>query len=150
MLKKLNWNVINDYLDKDLLMMQKHPDYDLYILNYSKTCQFEKVWDEISLSCRGLVVNGEGKIIARPFKKFFNKEELENDSSLGKIPTNESFEVFEKMDGSCIILFYYKKWIAASRGSFTSDQAIKANEMLKTKKLDLLDKNKTYMFEIIY
>ena len=77
MLKRLDWNVINEYLEKDLLISQKHPTKDLWILNYSKTTQYGRLWDEITLSCRGLVVNGAGRIVARPFRKFFNKEEHE-------------------------------------------------------------------------
>ena len=117
MLKRLDWNVINEYLDKDLLISQKHPMFDLWILNYSKTTQYGRLWDEITLSCRGLVVNGAGTIVAHPFRKFFNKEEHEafvnsegildengdvaylDSNIVGTIP-NLPFEVFEKMDGS--------------------------------------------------
>lgn len=171
MLKRLDWNIINEYLEKDLLISQKHPSMDLWILNYSKTTQYERLWDEVTLSCRGLVVNGAGTIVARPFRKFFNKEEYEafvNSEGLldengniayldpkvvGTIPTDLSFEVFEKMDGSLGILFFYDKtWVFASRGSFTSEQAIKGSEMLEEYfKYNLnLEIDKTYLFEIIY
>jgi RNA ligase len=83
-------------------------------------------------------------VVARPFKKFFNIEE-------GKHTPTSEFEVFDKMDGSCIILFYYNnEWIFATRGSFTSAQAIKAKELSFKYPLDELDKNNTYVFEIIY
>ena len=49
LLKTISWKIINEYLEKDLLIMQKHPSLDLWILNYSKTCQYEKAWDEVSL-----------------------------------------------------------------------------------------------------
>ena len=171
MLKRLDWNVINEYLEKDLLISQKHPSMDLWILNYSKTTQYERLWDEVTLSCRGLVVNGAGTIVARPFRKFFNKEEHEafvNSEGLldengnvayldrnvvGTIPNDLSFEVFEKMDGSLGILFFYDKtWVFASRGSFTSEQAIKGSEMLEEyfKYGVNFELDKTYLFEIIY
>jgi len=171
MLKKLDWNVINDYLDRDLLISQKHPTKDLWILNYSKTTQYSRAWDEITLACRGLVVNGAGTIVARPFAKFFNKEEHEakvnteglfdengteaylNSHAIGDIPTDLPFEVFEKMDGSLGILFFYDgEWIFASRGSFTSDQAIKGREMFNEYSMyDLsIQETCTYIFEIIY
>jgi len=175
MLKRLDWNVINEYLDKDLLISQKHPSKDLWILNYSKTTQYERLWDEVTLSCRGLVVNGAGTIVARPFKKFFNKEEHEarvdaeglftdgegvepylKSDSIGSIPNDLPFEVFEKMDGSLGILFFYDgEWIFASRGSFTSEQAIKGSEMLKNwfgynLHLGWMGRDKTFLFEIIY
>jgi RNA ligase len=97
--------------------------------------------------CRGLVTNSKGEIVARPFKKFFNYEEHKQED----IP-NENYVVYEKMDGSLGILFNYEgEWILATRGSFTSPQAIKGKEILD-KKYDVssLRKDNTYLFEIIY
>lgn len=170
MLKRIDWNVINDYLERNLLISQKHPTKDLWILNYSKTTQYGRLWDEITLACRGLVVNGAGTIVARPFTKFFNKEEHEafvnveglfddngdiaylDSNVVGTIPTDLAFEVFEKMDGSLGLLFYYDgEWIFASRGSFTSEQAVEGRKILeKYQNLDKLNKGYTYLFEIIY
>lgn len=91
-------------------------------------------------------MDGKGNVIARPFKKFFNYEELK------EIP-NESFKVYEKWGGSLGILY----WIGdtpylATRGSFTSDQAIKGTEMLQKYAMyfDEIDRSKTYLFEIVY
>lgn len=115
------------YKNDGYLMKQVHPVLPLTIWNYTQTTQFERNWDEITLQCRGLVTDDEGNIVARPFKKFFNIEEGEHK------PTND-FSVYEKMDGSCIILFYYKgEWVVASRGSFTSEQALAAAYLLTTK-----------------
>ena len=56
------------------------------------------------------------------------------------------------MDGSLGILFYYEEeWILATRGSFTSPQAIKGKEILDKKyDVSLLRKDNTYLFEIIF
>lgn len=146
-LTKIDWKIINKYINNGLLISNKHPSKDIWILNYTNACAFEKAWDIITLSCRGLIVDKNGNIIGRSFPKFFNLGE--HDSS--DIPTDLSFEVFEKMDGSYINLFNYKgEWISCSRGSFTSDQAIKSKEILKNKDLNNLDKCNTYIFEIIY
>ena len=117
--------------------MQKHPTKDLWILNYSKTCTYAGEWDEVTLAARGLVVDKDANIVARPFIKFFNKEELEqrevliNNPLIDKIPTDLPFETFDKMDGSLGILFWYDgEWIFASRGSFTSAQAFEGKEIL--------------------
>jgi RNA ligase len=153
MLKRLDWNVLNEYLDNDLLIVQEHPEKDLWILNYSKTCQYERAWDEITLACRGLVVDKNGTIVARPFSKFFNMEEYEAYEDLPNVPYSESWEAFEKMDGSLGILFFYDgSWIFASRGSFTSEQAIKGSALYNEYLLDnlILETDKTYLFEIIY
>lgn len=140
---------LEKYYEEGLLLKQTHPIHDLTIWNYSPKVQYDRLWDEITLQCRGLVTNSEGEIIARPFKKFFNYEEyLENAPEM--IP-NESFEIFDKMDGSLGILFNYKNdWIMATRGSFTSDQAVKGFEMLKKYDYERLLDDYTYLFEIIY
>ena len=140
-------DVLNDYIDRGLVVKQSHPTLPLDIYNYSRTCQYSKAWDSITLACRGLVLDRDGKVIAKPFSKFFNMEELDPK----KIP-NESFEVFEKMDGSLGICFYYKGgWHMATRGSFVSEQAIRGREMLNEYNYrEGMYPGYTYLFEIIY
>jgi RNA ligase len=137
------------YYEDGLLLKQTHPVHDLTIWNYSPKVQYDRLWDEITLQCRGLVTNSKGEIVARPFKKFFNYEEyLENAPEM--IP-NEPFDVFEKMDGSLGILFNYKNdWILCTRGSFTSDQSVKGTQILNEYDVNVLEKSFTYLLEIIY
>ena len=92
--------ILEKYHKDGLLHKQIHPTYDLTIWNYSPKVQYEKLWDDITLQCRGLVTNSKGDIVARPFKKFFNYEEYKPE----EIP-NENYVVYEKMDGSLGILF---------------------------------------------
>jgi RNA ligase len=126
------------------LFKQNHPTLPLSIWNYSPEVQYRQLWDDITLQCRGIVTDDEGNVFARPFKKFFNIEE-------GKHNPTEEFEVFEKMDGSLGILFNYKdEWILATRGSFTSEQSKKGRELLDNYPLEKLDKNNTYLFEILF
>jgi RNA ligase len=55
------------------------------------------------------------------------------------------------MDGSLGIFFYYEGgWVMATRGSFTSDQAVKGYEMMFNYDFDKLHKDYTYLFEIIF
>ena len=135
---------LNQYYEDGLLYKQVHPTLPLTIWNYTEKVQFENLWDEITLMCRGLVTDDKGSIVARPFSKFFNIEE-------GKFEPTEKFEVWEKMDGSLGIVFWYQgQWIVATRGSFTSDQAIKGGELLKKYNTDIMFRHLTYCFEIIY
>ena len=148
-LEKVDWDVLNQYIDNNLIIANKHPDYDLWILNYSPKVQSKKIWDLYTLSCRGMVIDEYGNILARPFKKFRNWEE----HSPEEIPIGQPFEVFEKMDGSLIILFYYpayKEWIVASRGSFISEQAEMAKTLIDIHAYSRLNKKCTYLFEVIY
>jgi RNA ligase len=136
--------ILNRYFDEGLVYKQVHPTLPLTIWNYSEKVQYENLWDEITLQTRGLVTDNEGNLVARPFKKFFNLEE-------GKHTPTSDFEVFEKVDGSLGIVFKYNgEWIIATRGSFTSDQAIKGKEMLSKLNMDKVPYNVTYLFEIIY
>ena len=149
MLEKVDWKLLNDYVDNSLIIANKHPDYDIWILNYSPKVQSKKFWDEYTMSCRGLVIDAAGNILARPFQKFKNYEE--HDPS--EIDMSQKFDIFEKMDGSLIILFYYEtrmEWIVASRGSFISEQALEAKKMIDVNVFDHLNTTCTFLFEIIY
>ena len=137
----MDLQVLTRYLEDGLLYKQTHPTLPLTIWNYTEKVQYEGLWDEVTLSCRGLVTDDKGIVVARPFKKFFNIEEGKH------IPTS-SFDVYEKMDGSLIIVFWYDGgWVVASRGSFTSEQAVAASKIF----FDKLDHNFsigiTYLFE---
>ncbi len=136
-------------IDERFVAVQKHPDADLFIYNYTAKAQYDRVWNDITLQCRGLILDGKMNIVARPFKKFFNLDEL----PVGDIP-NEPFEVYDKLDGSLGVLYWINnKPFIATRGSFISQQAIHAGEVLHRKyahAFDKLDKNVTYLFEIIY
>ena len=135
---------LNKYYEDGLLYKQVHPSLPLTIWNYTEKVQYENLWDEVTLMCRGLVTDDTGDIVATPFQKFFNIEE-------GKFEPTENFEVFEKMDGSLGIVFWYRgQWVVATRGSFTSDQAIKAREILRKYNTDIMFRHLTFCFEIIY
>ena len=97
-------DILEKYYNLGLLYKQTHPTLDLTIWNYSPKVQYEGLWDDITMQCRGLVTNSNGDVIARPFKKFFNYEEHKPE----ELP-NEYFEVYEKMDGSLGIVF--RKWL---------------------------------------
>jgi RNA ligase len=139
----ISLEILQRYIEEGKIISQRHPFLPLSIYNYSQKVQYDRDWDEITLMARGLVVEDSGKIIAKPFGKFFNAEEL------SEIP-RESFEVFEKMDGSLGIAFYYAgDWHMATRGSFTSEQSKRGKKMLE-KKQNCLVPALVYLFEIIY
>ena len=216
---KYNLDILNGYIDRGLVIKQKHPTLPLSIYNYSRTCQYDGEWDRYTLACRGLVLDNEGNVIAKPFPKFFNWEEIKDDTyahcegcrksgmincahfdecggwEMRSVIPNENFEVFEKMDGSLGIFFYYERelslderyqimkngdlndwltihykepktmeymdkhniptksgeWYMATRGSFTSEQAIKGMEIANKYNYDkICVPGFTYLFEIIY
>jgi RNA ligase len=145
----MNKELLKQMLDEKLVSVQKHPKADLFIYNYSPKVQYDRLWNEITLQTRGLILDAEMNVIARPFGKFFNLEEHQPE----EIP-KLAFDVFEKMDGSLGILYWLNDMpFISTRGSFESEQSIKATEILHKRYSDTfirLDKNSTYLFEIIY
>jgi hypothetical protein len=143
-------DTLERYVKEGWLIKQSHPTLPLSIYNYSQATQYAAKWDEVTLACRGLITDDEtGMVIIKPFSKFFNYEEMPNE-----VPWTSSEYVYvqEKMDGSLGILFNYSgEWIMATRGSFTSDQAIRGMEILKSKYiLDAFEPSVAYICEIIY
>lgn len=140
----MNIEILKKYKENGLLRSQKHPALDLEIWNYTEKVQYENLWDEITLSHRGTVRDLCGNLIAKPFDKFFNIEQ-------NYYKECNSFEIYEKMDGSLGILFNYQnQWILATRGSFTSEQAEEGFKILQNYKYQDLNSSYTYCFEIIY
>lgn len=152
LLKSLN-PLIATEIQGHHITCRPHPELDLFVLNYAPSVAYEKRWNKATLQCRGLIVDGEGNVVSRPFTKFFNLGEHES-ADLPNVPVGESFIAYEKMDGSLGITYPTPDGLAIStRGSFASEQAVKGTEILRTKysdKLSGLDPEVTYLFEIIY
>jgi RNA ligase len=147
---EISLEILNKYHEEGLLYKQVHPTLPLTIWNYAEKVQYESLWDEVTTSCRGLITDNLGNIVVQPFKKFFNYEEL---VGKGVIPEKGDYVyVQEKMDGSLGILFNYDgEWIMATRGSFTSEQAVMGLEIVKEKYfLDSWMQEYAYLLEIIY
>lgn len=145
----INRKILQAHVDEGLVTEVKHPVADLWIYNYTPKTQYAKLWNEVTLMCRGLIVDANGKVVAQPFPKFFNYEEYK-----GELPSG-SYRIAEKMDGSLGICYPHKGVLSiATRGSFTSEQAKVGDEMLqeyiKANGLDWYDEQYTYLFEIIY
>lgn len=134
-------------LDQGYVRENTHPTLDLKILNYTEKAQYDNEWNNVTTKCRGLIVNSEGIVIARPFDKFLNYGQRDAD----KLLMDEKVIATDKMDGSLGILWSYKgEQGIATRGSFTSDQAIHATELWKEKYNFAVAPMWTYMFEIVY
>lgn len=138
---------------------------------YTTNTVYSEDWDNVSLHARGIVFDyTTGEVLARPFDKFFNLGEMINvetgelkpiagyvkqhlgfDNLSGDYK-HQKFRVMDKLDGSLGIAFWTgTDWYVKTAGSFESDQAKWANEWFDmTIDSTVLDKSKTYLFEIIY
>ncbi len=120
---------------------------NLRLYCYTQKCSYERGWNESNILARGLIIDiARLQVVATPFPKFFNLNERPED----KLP-NSPFEVFEKLDGSLIILFHHEgKWKTATKGSLNSEQAQWAANWLQDRNLKPLIKGVTYLCEVIY
>jgi RNA ligase len=149
MTTKINVVLLLDMVHKKYINVQKHPTADLWLYNYSKSAQYEGIWNECTRIARGLILDKDYNTVSRPFPKFFNMEE----HTAEEIP-NLSYTILEKLDGSLGIMY----WIGntpfiATRGSFNSEQAMHATRLLHTRHRHLwktFNRETTYLFEIIY
>lgn len=131
---------IQDILDVDKLVTEIangniserwHPEFpELVIYNYTEKVAYSGEWTEETLICRGLIVNLDtSEVLARPLKKFFN---LGQDGAPSVTPDTPVWHYANKEDGSLGISYVLPNGdvAVATRGSFSSDQAIHATALL--------------------
>ena len=113
-------------------------------------------WDEYTLNARGLILDRDGNIHSKPFPKFFNLSEHLGGSTTLPTTTNtqrtipnhqqtrrKSRHQLLPSTGKCF----------ATRGSFSSDQALVGTDILHEQYLQQgyeFDPRYTYLFEILY
>lgn len=140
-------------LDAGHVNRRTHPTLPLSIYTYSRAAQYERAWNAATLRCRGLVVDDKtGEVVAWPFPKFFNvaEHDLGHDYA-PPLPADEPFEIYDKVDGSLGIVFWYAgRWRVASKGSFISEQAQWAQAWIDDHNTGFLIPGFTYLAEIIY
>ena len=147
-----------------------HPTLPYTIYNYSPEIQYTNRWNRVTLACRGLILDDDFNTIARPWEKFFNLGQVDL-----PIQFTDPVEVMDKADGSLGILYpmpqlecievgnahLYREvpgFAIATRGSFTSEQALHATKLWKREYEDYYNdgpeaealKGLTILFEIIY
>ncbi|MGW8993842.1 RNA ligase [Streptomyces zhihengii] len=141
-----------DALDAGHVTRKAHPELPLSIYTYTRTCQYERRWNRVTVRCRGLVADdATGRIVALPLPKFFNAGEHASGQPYAPALPDEPFEVYDKVDGSLAVVFHYAdRWHAASKGSFTSTQARWAQRRLDAGDTSALEPGVTYLAEILY
>ncbi|MCX5610633.1 AAA family ATPase [Streptomyces sp. NBC_00047] len=141
-----------DSIDAGYVTRKSHPELPLSIYTYTRTAQYERVWNQVTTRCRGLVADDTtGAIVALPLPKFFNVGEHESGQPYAPALPDEPFEVYDKVDGSLAVVFHYAdRWRVASKGSFISAQATWAQRLLDTRDTAALRPGTTYLAEILY
>lgn len=147
--EELSWLQANGYVREVF-----HPSEPLNLLNYTDRAMTKpELFEQMPAlnHTRGLIYSRDnGDIVARPFKKFWNYGQAQAPT----IPLDASVVVTDKVDGSLGIMYWMptkERYAIATRGSFTSDQAIHATEVLWSRYPNFapLDDD-TLLFEIVY
>jgi RNA ligase len=123
---------LHDMIEGGYIRVAFHPDLPLEIFCYTSKAVNDQVWNKVTQACRGLILNNEtGEVVARPFPKFFNVGEPMCPPPPG--PDNV-VEILDKIDGSLGIVYNTPDGPAvATKGSFTSEQALHATDLLRAK-----------------
>lgn len=125
--------------------------HGLVILNYGAKCQYKKPdeWTIHERVCRGLILDWSGEVVALPFEKFWNWGESAAPADGARL-----LDITDKEDGSLGIMYRLGSELrVATRGSFSSPQAVWATEQLNLEYPSLaarLPHGITLLFEIMY
>jgi RNA ligase len=99
-------DVLDDINGYDEIRVMDKGDYT--VINYVVAFEETFAWDSedphassIRRECRGLIFDKQGKLVSRPYHKFFNAGE-KDETQLNKINLYEPHVVLEKLDGSMI------------------------------------------------
>lgn len=137
-------------LDSGLVFTKKHPTLDYTLYSYSKAAPYtEGAWGNKAVAgCRGLIADGAGNVIARPWGKFFNH----NQAEAAPIDLDESVYIMDKLDGSLGIIYPTDTGYAfATRGSFDSEMAQHATRIWQERYAAVrVRSDYTFLFEIVY
>ena len=128
--------------------LQRHPSRPYVIYNYTEACQYAGAWTPVTLACRGLIADADGVVLARPLIKFFNHDQPQAPG----LDPHAAVTVTDKADGSLGILYRDGDRLAvATRGSFASDQARHATEVLRSRYAGFAPPDGlTVLVEIVY
>lgn len=100
-------------LEEELGIKAKvYHDRNIFVLNYNQI-ESPKT-DPIVRECRGLILNFDLEVVARPFDRFYNLGE-----ALNVMPVIDwaKAKVYEKVDGSLIKMYWDGQWEVATRGT---------------------------------
>ncbi|RBO73489.1 2'-5' RNA ligase [Microbacterium sp. H6] len=128
----IDMDAVADEIAAGYVTEKTHPEFpQLRILNYTDRCQFDRHWNQITRLTRGIIYDAETReVLARPFPKIHNHGEPD----AGELNLDEPIMgAFDKLDGSLGITYMRPDGLPAiaTRGSFTSEQAVHATRWLR-------------------
>lgn len=157
MKNKLDVKRVQEYIDQGLIKAKRytynpfsktffeHETGRYAVLNYTIKTQFGRLWDDLTLRCRGLVVNmDDGTIINDVYPKFFNHFEPESGEISGY------GWITEKFDGSMVsVCNHDSKLFVASRSTLNNYVTDLARDLIEKNNYEFYE-GYTYLFELIH
>jgi RNA ligase len=139
-------------MDELMVKATPHPSGRLTIFNYTKRAQYTpELWNHVTDKCRGLIVDDAGVVVARPFEKFWNLDDPRHPETLTENLPSSLPLITRKMDGSLGVGYRLDgQWFVATRGSFTSEQAVWASAWMAEHVAGDWPEGYTPLFEIVY
>jgi RNA ligase len=129
---------LRQHINVGLVTERFHDTLPLAIYCYGRKAVYAQHWDDVTTKTRGLIVDlNTHEIIARPYEKFFDKQQSELILGLDIENIDALFgpaTVTEKVNGSLGIFWRYGiHWGVASKGSFHSPHAEFATKWLENR-----------------
>lgn len=120
---------LEHHLFTGLVVARRHSTLPLTVYSYGRRAVFDNHWDDVTRKTRGLIVDDDGNIIARPYEKFFSYEfpgvsetyarSVENIDKAYGPPV-----ITEKINGCLGVYWKYgEEWGISTKGSFNSEHA---------------------------
>lgn len=154
-------NLLEYFLSDDQFLVNSNRNIGLHTIKYK---HLGVDWSKkFMLEARGLVIDNSGKIVARPYKKFFNYKQFDKTfmgemiEELCEWSYDEDYVVLDKLDGSLAIVTEYDgDFLFCSSGAVEGEYAQMFRKRMfegrSDTELELLKSamiNKTFMFEYV-
>jgi RNA ligase len=139
---------VYDWYAKQNLLTAR-PFGGLTVYDYTSKTVHSGNWNHHTRGARGLVLDRDGRTVARPWPKFFSLNERP-ETRLDVLP-REPAELTEKMDGTYLVAFLNPEsgaWQACTRASWDHPACAAANARLAASAA-VLDPACTYLFELV-
>jgi RNA ligase len=144
---KVDLELMQYFVGQKAVRVGQHPDGELTIHNYNSAYMKDNDYNVHPLvgMSRGLILDREGNVIARPFSQL---TELGEDDEL---PEGERSH-YQKIDGTMLVQYTDNEGAlrAATRTSFDARHAMAGTELLRQYQDYPFDPNLTYIWEMVH